>query len=189
MKVFMIGGTGLLGSQAAKELIDRGHEVMSVALPPLPEGAVLPPQMKIEYGNYLNMTDEEIEKYMTGCEGFVFAAGVDERVEGPAPIYDIFKKYNIDPIKRLLSIAKRCGVKHSAICGSYFAHFAKTRPELELTKWHPYHSQMTILMWLFLNCPTYSELSRGVNRYGCLWQNRLEILRKTYFIRRAARRW
>jgi len=138
MKVFMIGGTGLLGSQAAKELIDRGHEVMSVALPPLPEGAVLPPQMKIEYGNYLNMTDEEIEKYMTGCEGFVFAAGVDERVEGPAPIYDIFKKYNIDPIKRLLSIAKRCGVKHSAICGSYFAHFAKTRPELELTKWHPY---------------------------------------------------
>ncbi len=27
MKVFMIGGTGLLGSEAAKELIARGHEV------------------------------------------------------------------------------------------------------------------------------------------------------------------
>jgi uncharacterized protein YbjT (DUF2867 family) len=26
MKVFMIGGTGLLGSEAAKELIARGHE-------------------------------------------------------------------------------------------------------------------------------------------------------------------
>ncbi len=49
MKVFMIGGTGLLGSQAAKELIERGHEVTSIALPPLPEGAVLPPEMKIEY--------------------------------------------------------------------------------------------------------------------------------------------
>ena len=36
MKVFMIGGTGLLGSEAAKELIARGHEVESVALPPLP---------------------------------------------------------------------------------------------------------------------------------------------------------
>ncbi len=49
MNVFMIGGTGLLGSQAAKELIERGHEVTSIALPPLPEGAVLPPEMKIEY--------------------------------------------------------------------------------------------------------------------------------------------
>ncbi len=29
----MIGGTGLLGSEAAKVLIERGHEVVSVALP------------------------------------------------------------------------------------------------------------------------------------------------------------
>lgn len=138
MKIFMIGGTGLLGSQAAKELISRGHDVVSIALPPLPEGAVLPPEMQIDYGNYLEMSDEEISKYMMGCEGFVFAAGVDERVEGPAPIYDLYKKYNIDPIKRLLAIAKKCGVKHVVICGSYFSYFAKTRPELELTKWHPY---------------------------------------------------
>ena len=41
MKVFMIGGTGLLGSEAAKELIARGHQIVSMALPPLPEGAVL----------------------------------------------------------------------------------------------------------------------------------------------------
>lgn len=138
MKIFMIGGTGLLGSEAAKVLIERGHEVLSIALPPLPQGAELPPEMQIEYGNYLEMTDEEIRGYMQGCEGFVFAAGVDERVEGPAPIYDLFKKYNIDPLKRLLTIAKECGIKHVAICGSYFAHFAKIRPEQELTKWHPY---------------------------------------------------
>ena len=129
MKVFMIGGTGLLGSEAARVLIERGHEVTSIALPPLPQGAVLPPEMKIEYGNYLEMSDEKIREYMKDCEGFVFAAGVDERVEGPAPIYNLFKKYNIDPLKRLLSIAKECGIKHVAICGSYFSHFAKTRPE------------------------------------------------------------
>ncbi len=138
MKVFMIGGTGLLGSEAARVLIERGHEVVSVALPPLPTGAVLPPEMKIEYGNYLEMSDDDIRGYMQGCDGFVFAAGVDERVEGPAPIYDLFKKYNIDPLNRLLTIAKECGVKHVAICGSYFAYFAKVRKELELTKWHPY---------------------------------------------------
>ncbi len=85
MKVFMIGGTGLLGSEAARELIARGHEVSSLALPPLPAGAVLPPEMKLEFGNYLEMSDEELKGHLNGCEGFVFAAGVDERVEGPAP--------------------------------------------------------------------------------------------------------
>lgn len=138
MKVFLIGGTGLLGSEAAKVLIERGHEVLSIALPPLPQGAVLPEQMQIEFGNYLEMSDEELKKYMTGCEGFVFAAGVDERVEGPAPIYDLYKKYNIDPVKRLLGIAKECGVKHAAICGSYFAYFAKCRKDLKLAETHPY---------------------------------------------------
>lgn len=138
MKVFIIGGTGLLGSAAARELIARGHDVVSIALPPLPPGEVLPPEMKIKYGNYLEMTDEELADCMKGCEGFIFAAGVDERVEGPKPIYDLYKKYNIDPIKRLLRIAKACGVKHVAICGSYFAYFAKIWPEYQLTKHHPY---------------------------------------------------
>ena len=138
MKVFMIGGTGLLGSEAAKELIARGHEVSSIALPPLPEGAVLPKQMKIEFGNYLEMSDNELRAQLTGCEGFVFAAGVDERVEGPAPIYELYKKYNIDPVKRLLRLCKECGVKHAVILGSYFSYAAKKWPEKELTRWHPY---------------------------------------------------
>ena len=138
MKVFMIGGTGPLGSEAAKELIARGHEVSSLALPPLPTGAVLPPEMKLEFGNYLEMSDEELKQHFQGCEGFVFAAGVDERVEGPAPIYDLYKKYNIDPVKRLLGLCRECGVKHVAICGSYVSYAARKWPEKELTKWHPY---------------------------------------------------
>lgn len=138
MKVFMIGGTGLLGSEAAKELIARGHEVSSLALPPLPQGAVLPPEMEIEYGNYLEMTDDELKEKLTGCEGFVFAAGVDERVEGPAPIYELYRKYNIDPVKRLLRLCKEVGVRHAVILGSYFSYVAKKWPEKELTKHHPY---------------------------------------------------
>lgn len=138
MKVFMIGGTGLLGSEAARELLARGHEVTSIALPPLPEGAVLPKDMQIQFGNYLTMSDEQLREFFHGCEGFVFAAGVDERVEGPAPIYDLFKKYNIDPMKRLLRLAKEAGVKHTVILGSYFAHFNTIWPEKQLAKWHPY---------------------------------------------------
>ena len=35
MNVLIIGGTGLLGSQAARELISRGHTVAGLALPPV----------------------------------------------------------------------------------------------------------------------------------------------------------
>lgn len=137
MKVFMIGGTGLLGSEGARILIERGHEVSSVALD-VPEGAPIPPEMHLELGNYLEMSDDQVRGLMDGCDAFVFAAGVDERVEGPAPIYGTYKKFNIDPVRRLLGIAKECGVKHAVILGSYFAYFAKKNPEMELARFHQY---------------------------------------------------
>ena len=45
MNIFMIGGTGLLGCEAATQLIKMGHKVTSVALPPLPQGAPIPEEM------------------------------------------------------------------------------------------------------------------------------------------------
>jgi len=138
MKIFMIGGTGLIGAETARELIKRGHEVLSISLSDIPVGADIPKEMKLMTGNYMEMGDEELSKLMKGCEGFVFAAGIDERVEGKAPIYDLFKKYNIDALDRLLVLAKANGIKHTAICGSYFSHFAKKWPELKSIEYHPY---------------------------------------------------
>ena len=138
MKVLMIGGTGLLGSQAARELIARGHSVHSIALPPLPEGALLPPSMTLTLKNSNEMSDDELKALFAGMDGFIFAAGVDERVEGPAPIYDFYKKYNITPLERMLRLAKESGVKHAVIAGSYFSYFARKWPDMDLTRWHPY---------------------------------------------------
>ena len=138
MRVFIIGGTGLLGSEGARELIRRGHEVSAIALPPIPTGADLPPEMKIDFASYLELTDDQIRTCLTGCDGLVFAAGVDERIEGPPPIYDLFKKFNITPLERLLRLAKECGVRHAVICGSYFAYFDRVWPELKLSEHHPY---------------------------------------------------
>lgn len=138
MKVFMIGGTGLLGSQAAGELIKRGHKVVSVSLPGIPVGAELPKEMELHEGNYMDMSDEQIVKLMKGCEGFVFAAGIDERVESAPPIYEMFKKFNIDALERLLRIAKENGVKHTVVLGSYFSYAAKKYTKMKLTKYHPY---------------------------------------------------
>ena len=39
MKVFIVGGNGLLGAEAARIFVERGHKVVAVALPPSPVGA------------------------------------------------------------------------------------------------------------------------------------------------------
>lgn len=162
MKVFIVGGTGLLGSAAAKELVARGHEVVSLSLPPLPEGAVFPPQMKIEYGNYLELSDEDFRAYFRGCDAFVFAAGVDERVEAAPPVYELYRKYNIAPTERLLRLAKECGVKRAAICGSYFALFRRLRPEWALDRDHPYIRSRTEQEKLALSFADEKFFRRGV---------------------------
>lgn len=138
MKIFMIGGTGLLGSAGAAELIARGHPVRSLALPPVPPGSLLPPAMDLIFGNYLDLGDDDLLRAMGGCDAFVFAAGVDERVEGPPPIYDLFYRNNIAPLDRLLKLAKRTTIRRAVILGSYFTTFARQWPECRLADHHPY---------------------------------------------------
>ena len=82
MKVFIIGGTGLLGSEGARELLARAHQVTTLARRVPSKDAGLPEGMEIIPGNYMDMSDDELCALMTGCEGFVFAAGVSMIVEG-----------------------------------------------------------------------------------------------------------
>ena len=79
MNIFMIGGTGLLGCEAATQLIKMGHKVTSVAFPPLPQGAPIPEEMKIVFGDINKKSEEEIEEMLKGNDVFIYAAGVDER--------------------------------------------------------------------------------------------------------------
>ncbi|MBR5772190.1 MAG: NAD(P)-dependent oxidoreductase [Clostridia bacterium] len=138
MNVFMIGGTGLLGCEAAIQLIKRGHKVTSVALPPLPEGAPIPEEMDLIFGDINKKSDEEILEMLKGNDVFIFAAGVDERVEFPAPVMDYYRKFNIAPLERIFPLCKQAGVKRAVVLGSYFAYLAKERPDMELDKKNPY---------------------------------------------------
>lgn len=138
MKVFMIGGTGLLGCEAARILIERGHDVKSVALPPLPEGAPIPEKMELMFGDINKKTDDEILDMLKGCDCFIFAAGVDERAEFPAPVLDYYYKYNIAPLERIFPLCKKAGVKRAVVLGSYFSYLNKIRPEMKLEERNPY---------------------------------------------------
>ncbi len=138
MNILMIGGTGLLGSAAAQLFIAKGHSVKTLSRPPLPVGAPLPKEMEIILKDANKLSDDEMLTIMQGCDMFVFATGVDERVEFSAPVYDAYYKYNIAPLERLLPLAKKAGIKGAVVCGSYFAWLAKQKPEMHLCDKHPY---------------------------------------------------
>lgn len=138
MNVFMIGGTGLLGCEAAKQLIAHGHKVTSVALPPLPEGAPIPEEMEIIFGDINKKSDDEIKDLLKGNDVFIFAAGVDERVEFPAPVEEYYFKYNIATLQRIFPLCKEVGVKRSVVLGSYFAYLSKIKPQADFPSRNPY---------------------------------------------------
>lgn len=138
MKVLIIGGSGLLGSCAAFELIGKGHSVKSLSLPPLPKGAAFPEGLEHIFGDYTKMSDEELLFTLSACDSLVFASGVDERVHVKPPALAFYQKYNNAPLHRILGLAKLAGLSRAVVLGSYFCHFNRTMPEMELEKWHPY---------------------------------------------------
>ncbi len=136
MKVFIVGGTGLIGFEASRELLRRGHQVASVSSR-VPSFS-LPDGMTNAVVDFNKLGDDELLALLNGCEGVVFAAGVDERVSGPAPILDLYTRLNVLPLQRLLSLARANGIRHAVVCGSYFTHFNDSMPNLRLSQVHPY---------------------------------------------------
>jgi len=138
MRVFMIGGTGFLGWHTLRELVARGHEVSTLALPPLPAPGIMPEGAEVRLGNAFTMGDAELLGLMEGCGGFMYAAGLDDRVILPKPAYPRFREANVDQCLKLLGLARKAGARRAVVCGSYFTYFDREWPELRLAERHCY---------------------------------------------------
>ncbi|WP_204122876.1 NAD-dependent epimerase/dehydratase family protein [Lacticaseibacillus mingshuiensis] len=124
-KVFVLGGTGFLGYYTTKELLARGYQVKTMALPPVPADNLLPSEVELSLGNINELSDSAIEALLADCEGFVYAAGADERVVPDAPALSFFYEANVLPTQRIARLAARAGVKKFVVFGSYFAEFSE----------------------------------------------------------------
>lgn len=131
-KIFVLGGTGFLGYYTTKELLARGYQVKTIALPPMPAEDLLPAEVECSLGNINDLSDQEIITLLSDCSGFVYAAGADERVVPQKPAMKFFYEANVLPTQRLARLAKKAGVKHFVVFGSYFAEFAERMPEFHL---------------------------------------------------------
>lgn len=126
-KVFILGGTGFLGYYTALELLRKGYEVKTMALPPMPDDNLFAKDARVEIslGNINELSDEKVIELLSDCDGFMYAAGADERVVPATPALKFYYEANVLPTQRLARLAAAAGVKHFVIYGSYFAEFAE----------------------------------------------------------------
>jgi dihydroflavonol-4-reductase len=138
MQVLVIGGTGFIGYPAVLELLRRGHRVTALALRQPASQQPLPPQVKLILADIDKFSDEELGQLFRGHDGLVFAAGADDRVTPRAPAYPFFYHANVESAVRVFSLARQVGVRRGVLMSSYFVHFARLWPEMQLGIRHPY---------------------------------------------------
>ena len=138
MNILMIGGTGFIGYHAVQAALQNGHQVSVVALPPLSTPGLLPPQVRIHFLNIKHASDPDLQAILRGVDALVFAAGADDRALPDKPAYQFFFQANVETVNRILRLARQTTIKRAVIIGSYYAHFARSWPEMNLAGHHPY---------------------------------------------------
>jgi nucleoside-diphosphate-sugar epimerase len=134
----IIGGTGFLGYHITRALTSNGHQISIIALPPMPAEGLFPEGIDIKLVDVNQLSDPELGQLMNGHDAIIYAAGVDDRTIPKAPAYPFFYKHNVETTKRVFAIARQTGVRRGVLLSSYFLHFDRIWPHLELSQHHPY---------------------------------------------------
>lgn len=136
--VFVLGGTGLLGFETIKELLQRGYDVSTIARNGEVMDDVLPAEVKERYiGDINELADSEVLDMLKGKDAFMYAAGLDERTLPDAPAVRFYYEQNVLPTQRLARLSREAGVKKFVIYSSYHLHSADSWPDLRLDE-QPY---------------------------------------------------
>jgi nucleoside-diphosphate-sugar epimerase len=122
MRILVVGGTGMIGGHAALRLKSVGHAVEIAARKPAALGSALTelPFNRIDYVN--EPADREL---LARFDAVVFCAGNDIRhipQDGDQDAH--WRAANSEAVPRFLAVAKRAGVRHAVLIGSFYAQAA-----------------------------------------------------------------
>jgi dihydroflavonol-4-reductase len=104
MRVFLTGGTGLVGSHAAESLVAAGHEVVALARPES-DTRVLPGAARVVVGDLLD-PPERLAGLMAGCDAIVHSAALVYRRGASWAEYE---RLNVTAVEQVLRAAGVAG--------------------------------------------------------------------------------
>lgn len=125
-RIFVVGGAGFLGYHVCLELVRRGYDVTSLAIPNETAGDYLTSGVTILQADIDQTSDEALGDMLKGHDALVYAVGPDDRIELESGVKarDFFQKHLVDRTERVLKIAKQSGVEKAIIFGSYFSYIS-----------------------------------------------------------------
>ncbi|HIX02181.1 MAG TPA: NAD(P)-dependent oxidoreductase [Candidatus Ligilactobacillus excrementigallinarum] len=138
-KVFVLGGTGFLGYYTTQELLKHDIKVKTLSLPPKDDTVIntqnpLADLDNVEclVGNINQMSDDEVIDMLADCDGFIYAAGADERIQAKIPAKKFYYEANVIPTQRMVHLAAAANLKKFVVFGSYFSEMAEKYPDTDL---------------------------------------------------------
>lgn len=138
MNIFIIGGSGLLGSHIANEALKRGHNVTILSRGNIEGKNISDKNLRHIKGDIYKLSSDELSNILAGQEGVVYALGIDDRQTYKRPAYPQFHQDHVEICLKILKTAKSVGVKKFVVLGSYFTYFENKFPELKLAGNHIY---------------------------------------------------
>jgi dihydroflavonol-4-reductase len=138
LRIFIIGGTGFIGSHTVLRALEEGYEVsiLNRSLSEIP--GLFPGTVKTYKGDAALLPEEKMEEMLRNHDVLVYAFGADDSYLPATPAYSYFHLYNVETTARICRCAKKARVKRIVILGSYFCHFNRVWPEMRLAEYHPY---------------------------------------------------
>lgn len=126
MNVLVIGGSGLIGGEAALHLRAQGHDVaiMSRYAPQAPVLAELP----FVPGNYIE--DDLRDGRLSGYDALVFCAAADIRnvpMDGSATPEEVYRRANDEAVPRAIESARDAGIGRVVYIGTFYPQVAAHR--------------------------------------------------------------
>lgn len=123
MRVLVVGGSGLIGGDAALYLSDQGHDVTIMARKPptAPALAALP----FVQGDYIH--DDVTDGRLQGFDWLVFSAAADIRqlpMDGSVSPDDFYKQVNDEAVPRFFAAARDAGITRAVYIGTFYPQVA-----------------------------------------------------------------
>jgi len=128
MKIAVTGGTGFIGRHLTQELLDRGHEVVSLSRGLYTRGGGLSAHNKLSHV-HANVTDtSELERAFAGCTAVVHCAGTSEDHS------QTFQQVHVEGARSAVAAAQQAGVQKFVLV-SYLHARPNVRSAYHTTKW------------------------------------------------------
>lgn len=126
MKVLVVGGSGLVGGEAAIYLREMGHEV-TIMSRKKPTASALS-EFSFQQGDYIN--DDFGNGQLNGYDWLVFAAAADIRnvpFDGSVTPEEFYTKVNDEAVPRFFETARDSGIARAVYIGTFYPQVAPHR--------------------------------------------------------------